>query len=154
MKKKIIILVIILLIFSISNNERIVSVFDMGGLYEIYYLDFKEENLNTNNFESYFNENIDIIKIEPYINDIYKNKIGNVNYLFDHNDINYNINNFKEKYLKILKNNNYIDDYNKYSTNGIKINMVKVYTTETEILKLVNNKKIKYYFTYTDYQHI
>jgi len=155
--KKVLILLILIFIFSfILNKNKIQTVFSVDTEYEIYYLDFRKVNLNTNNFNDYFNNNnMDIIKIEPYVNPIYKDKIKNLNYLFDYYSNESNIKKFKERYLKEIKNNNYIDDYNKYLINGIKIEMVKVYSNYKEILELISlNNKIKYTFTYIDYQKI
>ena len=152
MKKIIVIFILLMIVFIINKSETIVSVFNDNDIYDIYYLNFKDTNLNTNNFLDYFdNINIDVLKIEPYINPLYINKFTFDEYLFNYSGKSNNIKKFKEKYLEELKQINY-DEYIKYSINGIKINMVKVFTSKEEINKIVkNDKNVKYVFNYSDY---
>ena len=155
MKKFYFILILLIIIFLFNKSEKVIAVFGENNYYEIYYLDFRDSNLNTNNFLEYFNnENIDVLKIEPYINPIYKNKIEFDEYLFDYTSKSNNIKRFKETFLKKLKLINY-DDYIKNNINGIKINMVKVYSNEKEIIKLLKkDKNVKYVFNYSDYSKV
>ena len=150
MKKYYILFILILIIIFTVDNESVMPVFNEND-YDIYYLDFRNTNLNTNNFNDYFNEEIDILKISPYINPIYKNKFSFDEYLFNYSSINNNIKIFKEKYLNELKKYNY-DDYNYSLIYGIKIDMVKVYSNKKNINNLLNkDKNVKYVFNYIDY---
>ena len=155
MKKIVIILVLLCILFIINKKETIISVFNSDDQYDIYYLDFRDSNLNTDNFLDYFdNINIDVLKIEPYINPLYKDKFNLDEYLFNYSGKGNNIKKFKDKYLEELKQINY-SDYTSCIINGIKINMVKVFTTKEEIKKIIkNNKNVKYVFNYTDYASI
>jgi len=145
----------LLFLFLINIKQKIEPVFNTNNVYSIYYLDFKNTNLNTENFLKYFNNpNIDILKIEPYINPIYKYKFSLTEYLFNYSSKNNNLKTFKKRFLEEIKGINY-NDYSLCVINGIKIDMVKVYTTKEEIdklLKLDNN--VKYMFNYTDYSEI
>ncbi len=148
MKKIIILFLSIIIIFSISkaSTKEVFNEYD----YNIYYLDFREANLTTENFNEYFN-NIDILKISPYINPIYKNKFKFDEYLFDYSSYDNNIKKFKESFLKELKLINY-SDYINCSIKGIKIDMVKVYARKSDINKIINkDKNVKYVFNYSDY---
>ena len=155
MKKLIIFLILLSIIFFIDKKEKIIDVFNENNYYEIYYLDFRNTNLTTNNFIEYFNnKNIDILKIQPYINPIYRNKISFYEYQFDYSGINSNIKKLKDKYLSELKIINY-DEYVKYRISGIKIDMVKVYAREEDIIKILNkDKSVKYMFNYIDYSKV
>ena len=152
MKKIIILLVLLCVIFIINKKETIISVFNNDDQYEIYYLDFRDSNLTTNNFLDYFdNINIDVLKIEPYINPLYKDKFSFDEYLFNYSGKSNNIKKFKTKYLEELKQINY-KDYTSCIINGIKINMVKVFTTKEEIKAITKSiENVKYVFNYTDY---
>ena len=155
MKKICLIILLLVSIFLFNRKEKIISVFSTDDYYEIYYLDFRNTNLNTENFLNYFSDDsIDILKIEPYINPIYKNKFDFNSYLFDYSSKKNNIKNFKNKYLEKLKQINY-NDYFLYRVEGIKINLVKVYSNEEGIKRILKmDKNVKYVFNYTDYSKV
>ncbi len=151
MKKYYLLFILMIIIILLVKEEKIVSVFYDYNSYDIYYLDFRNTNLTTENFSEYFNDKIDILKITPHINKIYKNKFKFDEYLFDYSSYNNNIKIFKEEFLKELKIINY-DDYVKCKINGIKIDMVKVYSNKEDILKIIRkDKNVKYVFNYSDY---
>ncbi len=155
MKKIYFILTVLIIFFLFNNKDEIITVFNTNDYYEIDYLDVRDANLNTENFLDYFdNDDIDILKIEPYINPVYKNKIDFDTYLFNYSSKKNNIKIFKNIYLEKIKNINY-DDYCFYRIKGVKIDLVKVYSTEENIKKILKkNKNVKYVFNYTDYSKV
>lgn len=156
MKKVLMIFTIVLIILiSFFKKEEVLTVFNYSSEYEIYYLDFRCTDLNTNNFMNYFSDiDIDIIKIKPYINPLYKANFKNKEYIFDYKSNISNLNSFKDKYLEELKSINY-EEYTFNKINGIKIDMVKVYANNSSIKKIQQfDKNVKYMFKYNDYINI
>lgn len=109
MKKFVILFIIILFLFSYEKQDNI-TVFSYidSELYDNYNINFKECDLNTNNFLEKFeylkNKDFKILEIVPYNN-------LNERYLFYTNDLEYVLNKFK---------NDYIDKFiieSKYTTN-------------------------------------
>lgn len=99
--KKIFLVIIIIFLISVtnvsSNSYDYLISDDSYGLYSLYV-----DGLNTNNFFSFFSD-INVIRIYPYINPIYKDRIGNVSYKIDSFNLYYEINTFKNKYLSLIK---------------------------------------------------
>ena len=155
MKKYYILFILIIIIIFMVQEEKYEAVFETDNIYEIYYLDFRNSNLNTNNFNDYFNdETIDVLKITPHISEIYVNKFNFDEYLFDYSSYNSNIKKFKDSFLEQLKLINY-DDYESAKINGIKIDMVKVFANKNSILKILkSDKNVKYVFNYHDYLEV
>lgn len=106
--------------------------------YNLHSLSFS--NLSTNNFFNYFS-NIDVVRIYPYINPIYSDRIGDIYYDFSYGDIVYNFNLFKKKYLSLIKKNSYLD-YNYLFVNGFNIDRVDVYLSNKQLYDLSNSDLI------------
>lgn len=115
--------------------------------YKQVYLLFENNSLTTNNFEDYL-KYFSILKIYPYINPIYVNRIkANYSYTFNYKNHTYDLSEFKQKYIKDLRNIGLIGEANHYDINGVIINKVLVYTTmENMNLFLKEFSDIKYSF--------
>lgn len=129
MKKLILLIVIILLIFSYNNEEDIIVFsYTKEEIYDNYYINFKECDLNTNNFiekMSYLKEyDFKILKITPYHN-------LNNDYLFYSNNLEYILDKFKNDYINLMINES------KYTTN-ICIKEIKINTSNYVLDKLKN----------------
>lgn len=119
-----------LLLFSCVKSN-----FFLNDSYGIHTLVF--ENLSTNNIFDYFS-NINIIKIYPSVNPIYKDKIGDLSYEVRGYDLHNEINNFKYNYLDIIKKNSYLD-YNYLYVNGINIDKMDVYMSLRDLYEIFNS---------------
>ena len=108
--------------------------------YNLHTLTF--ENLSTNNIFLYFS-NINIVKIYPYVNPIYSDKIGELFYEVRGYNLSDEINNFKEKYLNLIKKNSYLD-YNYLYTNGINISKMDVYISDKDLYDIINSGLLVY----------
>ena len=108
--------------------------------YNLHTLTF--ENLSTNNFLDYFS-NIDVIRIYPYINPIYKNNIGDIFYEVRGYDLSDEINKFEKSYLNLIKKNSYLD-YNYLYTNGINISKMDVYISNKDLYNIINSGLLVY----------
>lgn len=143
--KKIFLLVftfVLVFIFYSNNVEKTSLVFnetDYINNYdnEYFYITSKKIQLNTNNLNNYFNDSdIKIMGIYPNTSKIYdKNIKQKINYysfssLYSNR---VNINNFTNKYVSVLKNNNYIDEANLVYFDGINIDKVLVYAPYNSI---------------------
>ena len=143
--KKTLLLLVFLLLVSFSYKEKTDYAFlekenfeDTN--YQHYYLLF--DNLTTKNFNTIFNNNINIITIYPKSNQIYSNKQLR-SYDFLNSNLNYNINNFIKFYNKFLDENGLGLEKDKAIVNGIEIEKVKVYTSSEEIYNfLKKNPKV------------
>ena len=129
MKKLLILFIIILLIFSYNKKEDIeVFSYSKDETFDNYYINFKDCNLNTNNFIekfSYIKDNdFKILKITPY-NDL------NSEFLFYTDDLEYILSNFKNNYINLMM------DESKYTTN-ICIKEIKINTSNFILDKLKN----------------
>lgn len=129
MKKLLILFIIILLIFSYNKKEDIeVFSYSKDETFDNYYINFKDCNLNTNNFIVKFNyikdSDFKILKITPY-NDL------NSEFLFYTDDLEYILNDFKNNYINLM-----MDD-SKYTTN-ICIKEIKINTSNFMLDKLKN----------------
>ena len=143
MKKYIFFLLIILILSILLKQEQIVSVISYDDYeYSMYILEFPNKNLSTNNLEDYFND-IQIVYVTPYVNELYKSKIKYNQYFFEPISLKENINRFITSYLNHLNNFGYQKDALDYRINGIKIDRIKVYSKESDIKK-INIENIKY----------
>lgn len=139
--KKLIIIGFILAIFLIFNKgEESLTVgnileTDINGT-QIIYLSIP--NLNTRNINNYFNEDNNIIGIYPYVNPIYKNKMGNMFYNFKKKSLTDNINAFTKYYKEILSRNNFNNDLIMIDYKGINIEKIKLYMRREEIETFMN----------------
>ncbi len=114
MKKLYIFLITIIIITIIiyPKKERIISSFneiDTSDTYKVFTLTFDECNLNTDNFIKVFsffnNREFEINKMVPYINESNQIIFNNKEFLYYEKDINKVINDFKNKYIDIMVNN-------------------------------------------------
>lgn len=140
MKKVIIVLVILIISILIVNKKddtilvsNTLDSIDQGS--HIFYLIIP--NLTTKNFFNYFNDESDIIGIYPYVNPLYKSKIGNMFFGFDNKSLNSNINKFVKHYKNTLKNNNFNNDLVMVDYNGVNIWKVKLYIEANELKELL-----------------
>ena len=95
----------------------------------------KFENLSTENFLDFFSD-LRVINIYPYVNPIYRKSVGELSYHIDGNLVD-GINDFKDKYLNIIKKNSYLD-YNYLYINGINISKMDVYMSYKELYDILN----------------
>ena len=114
MKKLYIFLITILIITIViyPKKEKIISSFneiDTSDTYKVFTLTFDECNLNTDNFIKVFsffnNREFEINKMVPYINESNQIIFNNKEFLYYEKDINKVINDFKNKYIDIMVNN-------------------------------------------------
>lgn len=114
MKKLYIFLITIIIITIIiyPKKEKIISSFneiDTSDTYKVFTLTFDECNLNTDNFIKVFsffnNREFEINKMVPYINESNQIIFNNKEFLYYEKDINKVINDFKNKYIDIMVNN-------------------------------------------------
>lgn len=152
MKQTSIIILTILCLYGIYlHNNRTVTVslketpiFKLDD-YNVFYLDLEDEDINTLNLNKYITHDMEIISIIPYVNPIYKDKIGNLKYNFSTVSYQNNINNFTKYYKDTINNSGYLDNLSEVDVNGIKINEIEVYTKGSNIVDLIYQKpKIKY----------
>ncbi len=129
--KKILILAICIFLLLNFKEDKIITAFNENEEYSFYILEFLNKNISTNNFDKYFS-NLNVIWIEPYINELYADRIKK-RYQFD------NLNKFKSKYLEILIDNGYRNEAINLKLEGIKIKKIKLYASN----KIVENLKIE-----------
>lgn len=152
MKKVFVLVLVILSIYGIYkiNNKKTIPVSNVTNFkiddYNVFYLDLSESNITTRNIKKFIPKSVDIISLTPYVNPIYKNKIGDLKYKFMNNlSLNKNINNFINYYKDTIKSNNYIDDINYIDVEGIKILELEVYAKGIDIIDIIyNDSKIRY----------
>lgn len=134
--KKILLLIFLcflLCVVSVSSGDKY-SYLLSDDSYNLYIVSI--DNLNTKNFSSYF-DGINVLRLYPKINPIYKNMIGNVSYKFSSNNISNEINLFNNYYLSMIKKNSY-SDYNYLYINGISIDKVLIYISGTDLYNFLN----------------
>ena len=86
--KKIIILVILIITLTIlTNKEEVIVVNSNLDSNEMMTVLLIIPGLTTNNFTNYFDDNIEVIGIYPKVNALYKDRIGNMYYQFNKNNI-------------------------------------------------------------------
>ena len=139
-------LTIILAILSISKEktELVYNEIINDSEYRQIYLVFENNILNTNNFEDYLKD-IEVLKVYPYINPVYAGRIkANYNYLFTHNNHQYDLEKFKNNYIEKLRSVGLISEANEYQVKGVIIKKVLIYSSLDEIKKTINNDNVKY----------
>jgi len=136
MKKAIIFLGVLLVLSLIINKKEDTSLVNLtldnieeGS--QIFYLIIP--NLTTRNIDNYFNDQSDIIGIYPYVNPLYKKRIGNMFFSFDSKSLNNNITRFISYYKNILRKNNFNNDLIMVDYNGVNIDKVKLYMDSNEL---------------------
>lgn len=133
---------VLVFIFYSNNIEKTSLVFNESDYInnydnEYFYITSKKIQLNTNNLNNYFTDSdIKIMGIYPNTNKIYdkniKQKIDYYSFSSLYSN-RVNINNFTNKYVSVLKNNNYIDEANLVYFDGINIDKVLVYAPYNSI---------------------
>lgn len=150
MKKIVISIFLFLILLMLNTKEEAVFVNKEIINDEMVIVLLSVPGLNTNNFVNYFSGDIKIIGIYPYVNVLYKNKIGNMYYEFNNESVKENINQFSKYYKDKLKKNNFNNDLNLINYTGINIDKVKVYVNGDILKKFINScSKCKYEKTST-----
>lgn len=141
-----IIIFFIILIINKTNTNNDISVMkyeDDSNISNIYYLDYSNEVLSTNNFKL----KISPLKYYDYvIRKIYPKYNGHVKeyYTYDFSNTN-SIDNFKEDYLNLLRNNHMYEEIDKTKMTGIIIKGLEIYTTKEAIENYLKKyPKVKY----------
>lgn len=136
--KKILFLTIIIVCFCIflSDDEKamLVNNEEIDNSYQLYYLSF--DNLNTNNFKKYFNDDFRVIAIYPNVNPVYSDKVDNSikYYRFNNYSDENNLENFANSFIDKMT---YLNEKENYLINGIPIKVVKVYASTINVYKLL-----------------
>lgn len=117
----------------VFNDEEYIDNYD----HEYFYITSKDIQLNTNNLNEYFDGfDIKIMGIYPNLDKIYpddlKKKLNYYSFSQLYNN-RININNFTNKYVSLLKNNNYIEEGNMVYFDGIDIDKVLIYSSYNSI---------------------
>ena len=141
--KKFLILVAFLFLIIVCNNgsEQTQMVFEYDEE-EMLTANILIYGLNTKNFENYFDDYVEIIGVYPKINLVYKNKIGNIFYTFNQNNMKDDLSSLTKYYKNILRKNNFISDLVLSDYNGINIEKVRAFLTYqklNEILRECND---------------
>lgn len=119
--------IILFVFFLLFINNPSMPVFNEIKLESnTYILEFPNQNISTNNFDLYFND-INVIWIEPYINDLYKIK---KRYQFK------DIQTFKNDVINELIKSNYKNESINLNISGIIIKKIKVNCDLDKIKKL------------------
>ena len=152
MKKLFVMTLIILCLYGIYkiNYKKTIPVsgitkFNVND-YNIFYLDLSETDITTKNINKYISDDISIVSITPYINPIYKDKVGTLKYNFMSNlSVKKNINQFIKYYKDTISSYDYIDDIDYVTKDGIKIMEMEVYANGIDIVNLIyDNNNIRY----------
>ena len=139
MKKVFLFITIIFLSIIFFSNEKLNTIFvfndnNYQNNYDsdYFYISSSKIDLNTNNLYEFFNYNeIKIIGIYPNTDKIYNQTLKKKLSYYSFNSLNslkININNFTNKFVLELKNNNYIEMGNMVYFDGINIDKVLVYS--------------------------
>lgn len=132
----------------IINNEldvkNVMKEVNISSNESEYELDFGKENLNLANFKLKFanftSYNYQIKKVYFDYSDTYSEYFNKEYFTFIGNNLNEGIDNLREQYLLIIKENRLSDDIDSITNNYISIKKVIIYTSEEAIYKF----KIKY----------
>ncbi len=120
--------------------------------FNAFYLLFDTYHLTTKNMEylfSFFNAynyEYTLGEVYPYLNPLYKNNLNNIEeIMFNGSNLVNGINNLYNIYINELEKYNLDKEINKVFVNGIKIRLIKIYTSNEAMYKfLVQNSDIKY----------
>lgn len=136
--KKVLILVVILFLIIVCNNdsEQTRMVFEYNNE-DMLTVNILIPGLNTKNFENYFDDYVEIIGVYPKINLVYKNKLGNIFYIFNQNNIKDDLFSLTKYYKNILRKNNFNNDLILSDYNGINIEKVMVFLTPQKLNKIL-----------------
>lgn len=130
--RKLLIIIFFCFVFSFNiQSKSNYKYLDGDDSYNVYSVHI--DNLNTKNFVNYFS-GVKVVRIYPSINPLY-NKKNNIYYKFNSLNINKEIDNFSDNYLKYVKKNSY-KEYNYLYVNGIFIDKVDIYISGNDLYKL------------------
>ena len=145
-QKLVLLLLIVFCIFCslYSKEEKAIPTFnEIDYNYNIYNLDISRENITTKNMQNIF-DSYTIISVEPYVNPIYSTLIATKTFDFDTNkSISVNVDILTNHYVDILKNNGLNSEAQTIEYNGIKIDKVSLYITNSQLDMILNNYKFK-----------
>lgn len=134
MKKLLIVLLVILLVIPIYSKEKTKTVFNELELdNHIYEVTFGKGDMNTNKIIKYLND-IRILTIYPYVNQIYAKNFNNLESYSFPNKV--DIDKFSEYYISELDKNGFKQEAIWAKINGIAIQKIKVYTKEEKLKSL------------------
>ena len=120
MKKSILLMVVIITLIVLTNKEEVMIVNNELDSNEMKTILINVPGLTTNNFSNYFDGSIEIIGIYPKVNMLYKEKIGNMYYQFNKNNIKQDIISFTKYYKGVLEKNKFnIDKVSVYVSGDI-----------------------------------
>ena len=136
--KKIFLVIIVLIVLGINVVISYGYNYNDSDHYDFYTLSF--DNLSTSNIMNYFSD-ISVIRIYPYVNPVYRERMGFVSYKVNSGNLSYEVNMFKEKYLSLIKKNSYMD-YNYLYSNGINIEKMDVYISNEQLKRLIDSDLI------------
>lgn len=133
----------IICVLFFNKEEKTITVFnEQENSYDVYLLDLSQNNITTTNLTDYF-DGTKILEIYPYINPLYKKVINFSSYTFNTAISNKkNISNFISEYKEQLKLNALTTESLKVNINGIKINKIKIYTSNNVINNLIDKYSI------------
>ncbi len=129
-----------------KNSMEINTVMDYTTYNNNYYdydINFEKENLNLENFKlklaTFTSYNYKIKRIYPEYEEKYKEYFYNKEYfIFDSNNMNKIMDDFRKEYLNKIKESNLNNDIDSITDNYINIKKVRVYTNEYAISKFKN----------------
>lgn len=146
MKKLIILLIVIFFILAMckfNQTESTVMEYD-SNIDNVYLLDFNDEVLSSNNFK---------LKIAPFTGYAYVirkicpkyNRNLKKCYTYDFRNLDEGIDNFKNDYINLLRENELDDEVDKVYKTGIIISKVEIYTTKEALMKFIKKyPNVKY----------
>ena len=102
MKKIFLVITTLITLILFTNKEEVRVVNNELNSIEMETILINIPGLTTSNFSNYFDDNIEIIGIYPKVNMLYKEKIGNMYYQFNKNNIKQDILNFTKYYKSVL----------------------------------------------------
>ena len=136
--KKIILLTILLITLTLlTNKEKVIIVNSELDNNEMMNILLIIPGLNTNNFTNYFDGSIEVIGIYPKVSVLYKERIGNMYYQFNKNNIKQDILHFTKYYKSILEKNKFNNDLILITYSGIVIDKVSVYISGDNLEKFM-----------------
>ena len=139
MKKIFLVTIILITLILFTNKEDVMVVNNELDSNEMETILINIPGLNTNNFSNYFDGSIEIIGIYPKVNMLYKERIGNMYYQFNKNNIKQDITSFIKYYRSVLEKNNFNNDLILINYNGISIESVKVYINGDNLEKFMRD---------------
>lgn len=131
------VIVLTLISYGKEKTETVVNV----NINNLYQLDISHLNITTKNISKYFASD-EIVKIYPYVNPIYINVVGKMEYEID-GSLDQSIERFKNNYLKKLRDNGYTSDYETMVIEGIRLESIEIFTNKNRINILIDKYKIK-----------